>query len=140
MSVNAVRKKKPRAPRPSAAQQFSVVVEDVRSQFKGFGEALQGLRSEVAAGFDDVRAEFASVRAEVALGFEQVDRRFEQVDRRFEQVDREIGLVKAAVLEHGHELKEIRSSVRGLEGNLARKVDREEVEAIVDRIARPRSR
>ncbi len=135
-------KNNPRGPRASASQQFSVVVEDMRSQFKVFGEALDVLRAEVAAGFEQVASGFKQVHhrfEQVHHRFEQVDRRFDQIDHRFQRVDQEIGLVKAAVIEHGHELRDIRSSVKRVEESLATKVDREEVEAIVERIAHPPS-
>ncbi len=142
-------KNNPRGPRASASQQFSVVVEDMRSQFKVFGEALDVLRAEVAAGFEQVASGFKQVHhrfeqvhhrfEQVHHRFEQVDRRFDQIDHRFQRVDQEIGLVKAAVIEHGHELRDVRSSVKRVEESLATKVDREEVEAIVERIAHPPS-
>ena len=100
------------------AHGFTVVVEEIRGQFKVFGEALQGLSDKVTAGFADV------------------DRRFEQVDRRFEQVDRDLGLVKAAILDHGRELKELRGAVETL---AATKVDRDEVAGIVERVVAAKS-
>ena len=91
MSTPARRKKrtrktprKPPAPR-SPARELTVVLEDMRSHFKSFGEALQGLS-------------------------QQVDARFAQVDARFDGVDREINLVKCAVLENSRELRDIRAT------------------------------
>jgi hypothetical protein len=104
----AARKKKPSKQPTAGAHDFAVVTEELRGQFKVFGEALQGFRDHV-----DRR-------------FEQIDQRFDRVDRRFDRVDQEMGLLKSAVLEHGRELKEIRA---GLE----KKVDRNEVEALVER-------
>jgi archaellum component FlaC len=101
------KKKRVRAP-SGAARAFAVVVEDVRSQFKVSGEAL-------------------------TAGFEGVDRRFEQVDRRFERVEQDIGFVKAAVIEHGKKLKDIRGALQRLDEKVDKKVDRAEVEAIVER-------
>ena len=112
---------------PTAAQ-FTVVLEDLRSKFSVFGEALQGLREEMTA------------------RFEQVDKRFEQVDKRFEQVggrlesgetriariETDLGLVKTVVLQHGRELKEIRVAVQ----KLADRPDRAEVVAIVREVLR----
>jgi archaellum component FlaC len=87
--------------------------------------------------------------------FEQIDRRFKQMDGRFEQIDRrfdrmegrfegletDVGLLKLAVTENGRELKQVRASVERLEervdaidAKLERKVDRDEVEAIVERV------
>jgi hypothetical protein len=115
----ATRKKKPRGggtepPDSGSRDPYTVVLEDLRSQFKVFGEGLQAVDGKV----------------------DRLDRRvtsgFERVDRGFDRVDRELGLVKVALLDHGRELREIR-------GALALKVDRDEVEAVVDRaVSRPR--
>ncbi len=102
--------------RAADTRAFVVVLEEIRAQNKVFGEGQQLLREQMLAGF-----------AEVNQRFEQVDWRFEQVDRRFERIEHDVGLVKTAVLEHARELKEIRV---GLE----RKVDRDAVEAIVERV------
>jgi hypothetical protein len=59
----------------------------------------------------------------------------------FERVDRELGLVKAVVIDHSRDLREIRDSATRLEAAMEKKVDRDEVEAIVERVvARPRAR
>jgi hypothetical protein len=115
LSLLAPRKKTSGGTSPrTSAREFAVVLEDVRSQFKVFGEAFLGLRDQMTAGF-------------------------EQVDRRFEQVDGEIGLLKAAVIEQSRELREIRVAVSRLEDKVDKKVDRVEVEAIVEEVlARPR--
>jgi archaellum component FlaC len=123
------------ARRAPGSQAFTVVLEEVRSQFKVFGEALESLSEKVDR------------------GFEQVDRRFEQVDRRFEKIEhrldgidvrldgidvrldgidvrldgidvrldgltRDMGLVKTAVLDQHREL--------------GTKVNREEVHQVVE--------
>ncbi len=143
----AGRKKSPRVsppPPPDGERAFAVVVEQLRGDFKVFGEALGGLRQQMNDGF-----------AAVDRRFEQVDRRFEQVDRRFERVEHELGevkrdlgevkrdlgevkrdlgdvkvdlgLVKSAATTHTRELREIRAA-------LGNKVERGEVEAIVEHV------
>jgi hypothetical protein len=87
---------------------FTVVLEDIRSQFRVFGEALQGIRETMDARFD------------------AVDRRFDAVDARADRTDGELALVKVAVLENNRELKELREA-------MSRFVDRDEVEVIVAR-------
>jgi hypothetical protein len=124
----ATKKKSGRS--PSAARGFAVVVEEMRSQFKVFGEALQGLCERVDAGFAQVDVRFAQVDAR----FAQVDARFGQVDTRFGQVDREIGLLKTAVLENGRDIRDVRNTLSRVEVALEKKVDREEVESIVERV------
>jgi hypothetical protein len=64
-------------------------------------------------------------------GFEEMHRRFVEVDQRFDRVERDLGLVKVAVLAHGRELRELRSTVTDL---AATKVNRDEVETIVERV------
>jgi hypothetical protein len=144
----AARKNPKKLARPSAGagvgdREFTVVLEDLRSQFNVFGEALRGQRESIEALRENMEERFALV-----------DRRFDQVDRRFEKVESELGLVKTAVIEHshelrelrttasdhgrlladhGHELREIRVTVTRIDGALANKVDRGEVEAIVER-------
>jgi hypothetical protein len=87
---------------------FTVVLEDIRSQFRVFGEALQGIRETMDARFG------------------AVDRRFDTVDARADRTDGELALVKVAVLENNRELRELRGAV-------SRLVNRDEVEAIVAR-------
>jgi chromosome segregation ATPase len=143
-------KKKAGQPGPTITRQFSVLVEDLRSQFKVFGEALQGSREEVAA------------------GFQQVDRRLHVLERDVSVVKGDVSilkgdmaLVKTAVLEHSRDLKELRATslehtreLKEVKSDLAevrmavdrltvkvdQKVDRAEVAAIVEEVvARPRS-
>jgi hypothetical protein len=119
----AGRKKGPPEPPPNGERAFAGVVEQLRGEFKVFGVALGGLRQEVT-----------ELRQQVTDGFAAVDRRFEQVDRRFERVEHELGevrvdlaLVKSAATTHSRELREIRSA-------LGNKVERGEVEAIVEHV------
>jgi hypothetical protein len=111
-------------------QAFGVIVEELRGHFRVYGEALAALRQTMDERFDQVDRLFGAMDrrfADVDRRFDQVDQRFTEVDRRFDHVDRrldrtdsDIGLVKAAVLEHARELKEIRVI-------LEKKADREEV-------------
>jgi hypothetical protein len=94
---------------------FTVVLEDIRSQFRVFGEALQGIRETMDARFGAVDSRF-----------DAVDRRFDAVEARADRTDGELALVKVAVLENNRELKELRGAV-------SRLVDRDEVGAIVAR-------
>src|ERR1700722_10844229 len=94
---------------------FTVVLEDIRSQFRVFGEALQGIRETMDARFGAVDCRF-----------DAVDRRFDAVEARADRTDGELALVKVAVLENSRELKELRGAV-------SRLVDRNEVEVIVAR-------
>ena len=55
------------------------------------------------------------------------------MDRRFDKTDKELSLVKTAVLENSHELKQIRQAAAITSGVLDEKVDRAEVAALVER-------
>ncbi len=119
----AGRKKSPPKPPPSGERAFAVVVEQLRGEFKVFGEALDGLRQQMNDGF-----------AAVDRRFEQVDRRFERVEHELGEVKRDLGevkidlgLVKSAATTHTRELREIRPA-------LGNKVERGEVEAIVEHV------
>jgi len=72
---------RPRAPVSESA--FVVVLEDLRSQFKVFGESLDGVRTELKAEIGTVRSELAVIKGDLSL-------------------------VKSAVLENSRELREIR--------------------------------
>ncbi len=107
-------RKRETAPAPSA-QEFTIVLEDLRSQFKVFGEALGALGEKV----DSLEQKVDRLEEKVDRGFEQVDRRFEQVDRRLETLECDMKLVKTAILDQHREL--------------ATKVSRDELEEAVER-------
>ena len=118
-------RKGPPKPRPDGARAFAVVVEQLRGEFKGFGEALGGLREETIGAIGGLRQQMTD-------GFAAVDRRFERVEHELDEVKRDLGelkvdlsLVKSAATTHSRELREIRSA-------LGNKVERGEVEAIVE--------
>ena len=84
-------------------------IEALRGEFKAFGQGLASLNDKI----DATTARFET--------------RFDRIDARFDRVEHELGLMKSAVLEHGRQLKEIRVT-------LDKKVDRDDVEAIVERV------
>ena len=154
----------PRPPRVGV-REFTVVLEDVRSQFKVFGEGLQGLDEKVTRLDEKVtridervtRLDENVTRIDERVtrldeNVTRIDERVARVDENvtridremsagFERVDRELGLVKAVVLDHSRELREIRSAVKRVEDAVEKKVDRDEVEPIVERVvARARTR
>ena len=116
------------------ARGFAVVVETMHAEFKVFGEALGGLRTQMTDGFEEMHRRFAEVDRRfdrVDQRFAGVDQRLDGMDQRFDRVERDLGLVKVAVLAHGRELRELRSTVTDL---AATKVNRDEVETIVERV------
>jgi hypothetical protein len=110
----ARRSKQPEAT-GAEARAFTIVLEEIRAQNKGFGEGQQLLREQMGG-----------LREEMRAGFGEVDRRFEQVDRRLDRLEQDVGLVKIAVVGHARDLKEIRAA-------LGNKVDRHELETLVVR-------
>ena len=96
----AGRRKGPPMPPPDGERAFAVVVEQLRGEFRVFGEALGGLRQEMTDGFAEIKRDLGEVRVD-------------------------LGLVKSAATTHSRELREIRSA-------LGNKVERGEVEAIVE--------
>ena len=121
----AGRKKVSPVPPPDGARAFAVVVEQLRGEFKVFGEALGGLRQQVTQ-------ELGGLRQQVNDGFERVDHELGELKRDLDGVKRDLGevkvdlaLVKSAATTHTRELREIRSA-------LGNKVERGEVETIVE--------
>ena len=119
------RSKKPSSRARPLHRDFVVVLEALRGDFRVFGDALQSFREDVDARFQQVDARFQQVDAR----FERIDARFDQVDAHFDRVDNDIGLLKSAVVENTRELGRIGTA-------LDRKVDRDEVEALVERVVR----
>jgi hypothetical protein len=134
--------------RSSRSQGSGVVIEEMRSQFKVFGEAVLGVRQDLAGFREEVTSRFERVDREMALGFARVDR---EMAEGFGRIDRDLELVKSAIVDHSRELRDLRGEVGELRGEvgelrgavnkveavLEKKVERDEVEAIVRRVATP---
>lgn len=88
----ATKKRKP-TPTPVTEGQFTLVLEDLRSQFAVFGEALQGLREHMDRRLDAVEG------------------RLEAVEGRLDAVEGELGLLKDAVRTHSRVLQRIETKV-----------------------------
>ncbi len=111
MAARKTKKTSARKPAP-AESPFTVVLEDLRSKFAVFGEALQGLREQVVE------------------RFEQVDRRFEQIDKRFEQVGRELlevrkdlAVVQSAAFSNTRETRALHEEVKDLRQRMESALD-----------------
>ena len=109
---------------------------EVRAEFRG---EFENVRAEFRGEFENVRAEFrgefASVREESRTQFkaldgritdlrDHMDQRFAQVDRRFDGIEQDIARLQDSSREHGRQLRLVQQN----------KVDREEVEVIVERV------
>jgi hypothetical protein len=101
-------------------REFTVVLEDLRSHFTVFGEALQGTRQEMSRRFEHVESELAVVKKDQELM--KADLQLVKSDQELMKAD--LQLVKSAVLEHGRDLKAMRASIE-------KKPNQEEVVAIV---------
>jgi hypothetical protein len=93
----AGRKKVSPVPPPDGARAFAVVVEQLRGEFKVFGEALGGLRQQVTEEIGGLRQE--------------MNDRFGEVKRDLGEVKVDLALVKSAATTHTRELREIRSAL-----------------------------
>jgi chromosome segregation ATPase len=121
----AARKKKPSQP---PRHRFTVVLQEIRDGQRALGGQVESLREQMHAGFDQVDRRF-----------EQVDQDFEQIHERMGGIDLDIGRLKDAVLENRREIKAMRAEgqeraqdIREIRAALDKKVDRDEVETIVE--------
>jgi hypothetical protein len=119
----AARRKRTASNGAGPLRALTAVVEGMRSDFKAFGARLEGVDDKMTAGFarvderlDGVEQRLSHVEGRIAdLSHDVADLSHDVAD-----LSHEVGLVKVAVLEHGRGLK--------------RKVDRDEVEAVVERV------
>jgi archaellum component FlaC len=84
----AGRKKASPVPPPDGARAFAVVVEQLRGEFKVFGEALGGLRQEMNDRFERVEHDLGEVKRDLS-----------EVKRDVGAVQRELGEVET-IVEH----------------------------------------
>jgi septal ring factor EnvC (AmiA/AmiB activator) len=143
--MGGTKQRKPRrrgaTPPPSSAE-FTVVLEDLRSNFAVFGEALHGLAEMTERRFDEVDRRFEQVDRrfeQVDRRFEQVDRRFDQIDHRFDRVEGDVALLKSAVLDQARQTKALCASVDDLAAKIEKKPDRDEVAALVRQVVNERA-
>ena len=118
----AARKKKDEGA-SEMARGFAIVVEEMRGHFKVFGEKLTSLDDKVMTLDDKVMTldgKVTQLDERVSRLDDRVTSGFAAMELRFERVEHEIGLLKVTVLETRQDLK--------------RKVDRDEVEAIAERV------
>jgi hypothetical protein len=142
------RPKKPTHRPRVTMHQLAAMLETMRGESRAVGDTvhrlearLETFQEEVDARFRQVDARFDTVDARfdrVDSRFDGVDSRFDGVDARFDGVDTRLGrvehdivLLKDAVIENTRELKHLRVVVD-------KKVDRDEIEPIVEGILRRR--
>jgi hypothetical protein len=98
-----------------ASRGYVIILEEMRGHFKVFGEQLGAVGDRVTS----LEGKFTSLEGKVTALDDRVTALDHKVDHGFARVEHRLGLVELAITEHTRELK--------------KKVDRDEVEAIVDR-------
>ena len=97
------------------------MLETMRGEFRGFGEALQGLREGVGARFNHVDARFDRVEEDLGTLKHDVG----VLNHDVGTLKHDMILVTDAVLENIREIKRLSTLVD-------KKVDRDEVEALIE--------
>jgi regulator of replication initiation timing len=110
-------------------RELVVVLETLRGEFRVFGESLQSVRGQV----DGLREDVDGLRKDVGDFRQEVGARFHRVEQDIGVLKLDVSLLKDASIETTQELKRLRLSVD------KKKVDRDEVEAIVERAGRGQS-
>ena len=95
--------------------QYTVVLEDIKSQMSGvaegvitanqkmdrgfeeMGSKISVLNQKVDLGFKDIYKELNKTNEKVDRGFEKVDKRFNEVDKKFEEVNENMKLMRTEI-------------------------------------------
>ena len=99
----------------SERDRLAILLEDMQSDFRAFGEGLEVLDGKVERGFNESNRQFRGV-----------EQRFNDVARRFNEVDKDLYFIKTELALIRHDLKQ--------------KVDRAEFKLLEARVARLESR
>jgi chromosome segregation ATPase len=126
-------KKKARAQVDTDGHAFTVVLEDLRSQFRAFGEALQSQREHFDTRFSKLEAELGIVKSDVAslksdVAVLKSDVAVLKSDVAVLKSD--VALMKVAILENTRELADHGRQLREIRVALDNKVDRSELEVL----------
>ncbi|HEY1693163.1 MAG TPA: hypothetical protein VGG39_13435 [Polyangiaceae bacterium] len=119
------RRKKGNGDDSELARGFAVVVEEMRGHFKVFGEQLS-LQGDRLAKVEEKVTRLDEKVTRLDEKVTGLDEKVTRLDQRMERVEHRLGLVEVAVLEVGREVK--------------RKVDRDDVEAIVEGVLARKAR
>ena len=107
--------------------QLAAMLESMRGESRAVGEVVNRLEARLEGFQEGVDARFRQVDAR----FDRVDARLDAVDSRLGRVEHDVVLLKDAVIETTRELKHVRVAID-------KKVDRDEIEPIVEGIFRRR--
>jgi chromosome segregation ATPase len=139
----ATRKKKGDGDASDVARGFVVVIEEMRGQFRAFGEKLTALDDRVTAGF----AEMGDRLGRVEHGLARVERRVGQLEERVGQLEVRVGQLEVRVgqLEErvGHvevRLGQVEVAILETRHDRKKKVDRDEVGGIVEGVLARKAR
>ncbi len=89
----------------TGSRAFAVVLEDLHAKFDVFGEALSGVRSNVAA----LQADVAELKSDVA-GLQELRPALAAVRDDVGVLRRDVELLKVAVLDNVREIKQLRKA------------------------------
>jgi archaellum component FlaC len=148
MAVAARKKKDER--NGNGARAFAVLVEDLRGQFRAFGERLEGIDERMTTGFAriDGRLDGIDGRLDGIDGrLDGIDGRLDGIDGRLDGIDGRLDGVDGRLDRVEHRLHHVEGELRGVVHELGlvktaslehgrmlkNMVRRDEVEAIVDR-------
>jgi len=105
-----------------ATRAGTVVLEQMQGHFRAFGESLDGLRERMEQRFDGVEQRF-----------DRVEQRLDRVERVVHEHERQLRDVQAQLGDVHTQLRDMNAQLGDLRVAVDRKVDRDEVEGIVER-------
>ncbi len=107
---------------PKKRDQYTVVVEELRAQFKVFGESLAMTRKVLHQRIDEMEAEIKKEIAVLNFRVAQIDERISKLDVRVSQLEQANLELLKEIRENktGEEVKALRRRVEALEAKLAR--------------------
>jgi hypothetical protein len=71
-------------------RQVAVLLEDLRAQFRTFGEGLQLLNHQVEQGFSEVKSELSSLQSEILHLKLQNQQEHQQLRQMIQELDNEV--------------------------------------------------
>ena len=125
----AVRKKS-RLPESRDSRAYTLVLEDIRSQFAVFGEALGGLRETMNRRFDKVENDIALLKVAVIQNshdIKEIRQDITEIRQDIVEIRADIVEIRQDIVEIRQDIVEIRADIAGIRSTLEDKVDRSEL-------------
>lgn len=124
--------------------QYTVVLEDLRSQFQAFGEGLFGLNEKMDKGFREVNLRLDrheeilnSHTIELSSHTEKLDSHTEMIGQLMVDVTElksDVSVLKTDMVEVKKDIKELKTDMKEVKVDLKRKVDKSEVSELKNKI------